>query len=382
MDQETLQQLIERINNNTASEEDLRRYNAWCNALQDKGVEMPDFSEIQAGMFHRVRERIDGKRPVRRLPVFRIAAAASLLLCIGLAGYYFLRQGPAVAPPVAVQPVTNVIPGGNKAMLTLSDGSKISLEDAASGSLAQQSGATITKTANGEVIYTPANGGAAGTSATNTISTPNGGRWQVRLPDGTTVWLNAASSLTYPVSFADAAQRRVTLSGEAYFEVAKDPSKPFLVETGDQHTEVLGTHFNINAYKDDGALRTTLLEGSVKVAAGHMEKIIRPGEAAVLKQGRLQVSRADIAETMAWKNGMFRFDQETLQHIMQQIARWYDVEITYTDEQVKQLAFSGIISQFSDVSKVLRMLELTEQVHFLIDGRKITVIGGTVRREQ
>lgn len=383
MNKEELQRLIERINNHTASGEELRIYNAWCNAAQEQGAEAPDLSEIQTGMLRNIHERIDRKGTVRRLPKYRtVAAAASLLLCLGFAGYYLMQDNRKQSEQASVpeQPANDVLPGGNKAFLTLADGSKVSLTDAARGNLIKQPGATITKTTAGQLVYTPAgNSTQPGDPGSNTISTPNGGRWQVSLSDGSRVWLNAASTLTYPASFASAGERRVLLSGEAYFEVAQDPSKPFIVQAADQRIEVLGTHFNVNAYKDDGALTTTLLEGSVKVTAHKMEKTIRPGEEAVLKQGRLQVGRADADRAMAWKNGMFRFDQEDLQSIMKKIARWYDVEIEYADQQVKQLTFNGIITQFGNVSKVLRMLELTEQVHFEIRGRKITVIGGIAK---
>lgn len=317
----------------------------------------------------------DKPHKVRRrflTPALQWASAAIILIAISVTSYFYsVNKGQK--EHVFVQ---DVLPGGNKAVLTLADGKKISLTDAVAGDIAKQSGISITKTADGQLIY-KVSGGVNETddSKMNTISTPRGGQWQVQLPDGSMVWLNAASSLTYPLSFVSAKQRVVDLSGEAYFEVAKDKLHPFVVRTAKQEVEVLGTHFNINCYADEYVTKTTLLEGSVRVSHNttHDTEILKPGEQSVLSSTGINIKGIDVEEAIAWKNGYFMFNNEKQESIMRKISRWYNVEIEYADADAKEVMYYGTVGRFGKVSQVLRKLEQTGEVRFDIKDNKIIV---------
>jgi len=271
---------------------------------------------------------------------------------------------------------SDVAPGGNKAILTLADGKKISLSDAANGDVIEQAGISISKTANGQLVYNiEKSEGEIDDSKVNTISTPNGGEWEIRLPDGSVVWLNAASSLRYPLNIGKAKQRIVKLDGEAYFEVAKDKEHPFIVETDKQSVEVLGTHFNINSYKDELITKTTLLEGSVRVShkATNESEILKPGEQSFVSASGMNVNDVDVDEAIAWKKGYFMFNNEKQVSILRKIARWYNVEIEYADQQAKDVMYYGTVSRFEKISKVLTKFEQTGEVRFDIKGNKVIV---------
>ena len=273
----------------------------------------------------------------------------------------------------------DIQPGTNKAVLTLADGSTIVLDSAKHGQIASQQNVVIKEDENGKVVY-EATGDVqnstapapAETIAMNTLATPRGGQYQVILPDGTRVWLNAASSLKYPTAFTGN-ERRVELTGEAYFEVAKDPSKPFNVKTAGQTVTVLGTHFNINSYADEGATKTTLLEGSVRVTnnAGQSVKI-KPGEQAINTLSNIDINEnTNLDEAVAWKNGKFVFSNTDLQTIMRQLSRWYDVDVEYQGKTA-QKHYMGRISRNVPVSQIFEILK-TSGLNFTINGRKIIV---------
>lgn len=304
--------------------------------------------------------------------------AAAAAVVIGLsAGLLFYMDNSAKNSQFAGNYGQDVKPGGNKAYLTLSDGSRISLSDAKNGKLANQAGVNISKTKDGQLIYTiAAQAKGRNSSLLNTITTPNGGEYAVNLPDGSRVWLNAASSLTFPVQFSTT-ERRVTLKGEGYFEVAKDKAHPFRVATGNQLVEVLGTHFDINGYADETTIKTTLLEGSVHVLTQDLHQnsvILKPGEQSLLFSGQLAVRPADLEAAMAWKNGLFMFSSQDLAGIMKQVSRWYDVEVEFENEGLKKEVFKGTISKFKNVSQLLEVLESTGSVHFKVEGRRITAM--------
>ncbi|SMC38036.1 FecR family protein [Pedobacter africanus] len=271
----------------------------------------------------------------------------------------------------------DVVPGGDKAFLTLANGRKISLTDAANGEIAKEAGLSITKTADGQLVYTVKEDTETSTNLLNTIETPKGGKYQINLPDGTRVWLNAASSLRYPAKFVGD-KRMVTLTGEGYFEVAKNREMPFIVKTAGQEVHVLGTHFNINSYADEGSVKTTLAEGSVRVIpAAEAEKItLKPGEQSELDNKGIKVKKADLEAVLAWKQGDFIFDGEDLKSIMRKVARWYDVEVIYKGV-FDHLKFGGSISRSKNISSVLGIMEETGSVHFHIEGKRITVTDTT-----
>ncbi|PWK79812.1 FecR family protein [Mucilaginibacter oryzae] len=302
------------------------------------------------------------------------AAAASILLCLTVS-FYLYRQ-PAKQHLVMNNVIKNdFVPGSNKAVLKLANGSTLSLTGGNKGLLARQGVTAISKKDEGRVEYRPGTAGvnAKDTAALyNTVSTPKGGQYQVVLPDGTRVWLNTASSIRFPVAFTGN-DRRVEISGEVYFEVAKNKYKPFIVTSGNQRVTVLGTHFDINAYPDEGIVKTTLLEGSVKVNAGDYMVLLKPGQQSQIGiENKLTVSDdIDMDEVVAWKNGFFRFNKADIQTIMNQISRWYDVEVKY-EGQPQPGHYYGKISRNVNASKVLKVLELSG-MHFTIEGGKIIV---------
>lgn len=309
-----------------------------------------------------------------RFKRYRWAAAATILLLI-TSGIYYLTNQKANNPVVKnTQPQSqhDRLPGGNRAVLTLADGSVIELDSAGNGKLAQQGGTQIIKKTNGQLLY-KSSGDSTAAVAYNVLQTPRGGQYNITLPDGSKVWLNAASSLRYPVVFRGN-ERRVEISGEAYFEVAKDPSRPFKVQVNQMEVEVLGTHFNINAYTDEEAIRTTLLEGRVKLITGGENKYLQPGQQAQLKPaGEMKiVNDADLEETVAWKEGNFQFEGSDIKSVMRQLARWYDLDVSYKGSISKH--FIGSISRSVKLSQVLSMLQQTGEVKFITEGKKIIVM--------
>lgn len=273
---------------------------------------------------------------------------------------------------------SNVLPGGNKAFLTMADGSTITLTDAKNGQLATEGQTRISKSRNGMLVYQFGKTGSEKTdnvaAAMNTITTPRGGQYQVVLSDGTRVWLNSATSLRFPVTFTGN-QRNVELNGEAYFEVAKNKEKPFMVQANGTTTQVLGTHFNVNAYNNNAEVTTTLLEGSVRLLKGRATAMLIPGEkGTVLNDGVLiAVKNADIEEAIAWKNGYFVFHDENIINIMKQVSRWYDVDIEYLGD-VKDREFGGTVSRYKDITELLNNMELTQSIHYKLEGRRLYIM--------
>lgn len=335
-------------------------------------IEEPDYEKLEKEIWSNI-HKLHPEKTNSGTKKFWYAAAAILVLCGSLYTGAYLSG--AFLPDSQYEAVKNDIqPGKNKAILTLSNGHKISLDDALNGEIAKQSGCRISKTAAGQLIYTLESESQATTTGLNSIETPRGGQYQVNLPDGTKVWLNAASSLTYPAAFTGQ-QRQVQLKGEAYFEVAKNKQMPFIVSSEKQKIEVLGTHFNVNAYADGEPVRTTLAEGSVRISLTQ-----NPAEQGLLKPGQQSVAGAhlkivpvEVEEFLAWKEGLFMFNNENLGSIMKKVERWYDVQINFQEPVLAERRFSGSVSRFSQVSQLLKTLELTGSVHFKIEGRKIIV---------
>lgn len=310
----------------------------------------------------------------------QLAAAAAVLIALAFSLYFYSNKPDQQDTMVQETLLANDIPpGGNKATLTLADGTVISLDDAAHGEIAKQSGISISKASDGQLIYTVLNSDSRSDNSKklfNTIETPRGGEYQINLPDGTKVWLNAVSSLRYPVKFSDG-ERRVELEGEAYFEVAENKVQPFLVTSNNQIVEVLGTHFNINSYADENSIRTSLLEGRVKVSirgTDHSD-ILAPGqESAIRPSGNsILIRDVDVEESIAWKNGYFIFTNEDIKSIMRKVSRWYDVDIEYSGDLPKG-GFGGNVSKSKNISEILRILELTKAVRFKIEGRRVMVM--------
>lgn len=376
---ERILELIDKFRKEEASEKEIREIDRWYDSFsQDEkyrdSLSPAEQMQVRDKLLRRLNQQIyQAGEPERKKFRFNYnwLAAAVIVLAASLGLYQLIGSQEAKENQLVR---SDVPPGGNKAVLTLADGRRISLTDAANGQLTEQSGITVTKKEDGQLIYelSQAEAGSGGAPAYNTLSTPAGGQYQVRLPDGTKVWLNAASSLTYPAHFAVLKERQVELSGEAYFEVAPRKDKPFRVKTANQEIEVLGTHFNVNSYGDESSERTTLIEGAVKVTSRTGSALLKPGQEARVKED-IRIREADIETALSWKNGYFRFRGENIKSIMRELSRWYDIEVQY-EGAISDEEYNGKISRFKNISQVLKMLEQTKTVHFKVDGRRVTVM--------
>lgn len=299
----------------------------------------------------------------------KIAVAAMVVITLSL-GFYFYNFQDKVISGVKQKTAHQESSANNKATLTLADGRIISLDEAKNGEIAREDGIKITKTKDGQLVYE----GKSKIDALNSISTPKGGQYQINLPDGTKVWLNAVSSLSYPAAF-NGNKRSVTLIGEAYFEVAKHKKMPFVVRTNGQEVMVLGTHFNVNAYGDESQTKTTLLEGAVKVKLDNSETtaVLKPGQQTIFKANHLEIAPVDVEEAIAWKDGYFLFQDEDIRSIMRKIARWYDVDVVY-HVNVSPKEIGGRISRHKSLNDVLKMLSSTDKFNFKVEGRRVTVM--------
>jgi len=303
---------------------------------------------------------------------FKYSVAASLLILMTISGYLFTHRHAADTQNVKA----DFRPGSNKATLTLSDGSTINLDDVHNGKLASEDNMEVNKPRDGEISYHAAVGSntASGTrSNINNIKTPRGGQYHVILSDGSKVWLNSASSISFPATFTGK-ERKVKITGEVYFEIAKNKAKPFIIQSGNQLVEVLGTHFNINSYDDEPDIKTTLLEGAVKILQLNtgFTALLKPGQLAINKSsGPILVKKADLEQAVAWKNGLFQVNDVSLETIMRQASRWYDVDVVYQGK-IPERKFSGKIKRNVNASEFLQMLAFFN-VHFSIEGRTIIV---------
>lgn len=314
------------------------------------------------------------KPVVKKIGWYHYAVAASIAIALSSAFYFYTSRNPVTDRKT--ERVANIAPGTNKATLTLSNGKVITLDTATEGEIARQAGIVISKTQNGQLVYDilkAQKDQSTGDLTYNTIATPRGGQYQVNLPDGTKIWLNAASSLKYPAVF-NGKQRRVELSGEAYFEVAKDKSHPFIVATDRQEVQVLGTHFNVNSYTDEVATKTTLLEGSVQVSVlgtSNEGLVLKPGQQALLRSNSLNLYAVDTEETVAWKNGYFQFNEADLGSIMRQLSRWYNVDVTFESKPSTDLFHFRVPRNMSltDLQKIFE----TNGINFKIEGRTLIV---------
>ena len=333
--------------------------------------------------------------PVRKLYTsYRVAIAASVLFVLSV-GLYFYYNNWQFANRFTKN---DIAPGKNSATLTLADGRKIRLSDAINGELVKEAGIRITKTKDGQIVYTLVAPGEIASQARNdelgsslrdevkqslnTLSTAKGETYQIILPDKSVVWLNAASSLKYPASFESLKERKVVLDGEAYFEIAHNAKQPFRVQTNAQIIEDIGTAFNVNSYEDESNVKTTLVEGSVAISSlrGGTPKqstpdvILKPGEQAVNSGSQLRVIHADIEEAVAWKNGDFSFKKgDDFKSAMRKIARWYNVEVVYDVSVPANIDLGGWISRKNNISKVLELIESAANVNIKLEGRRITV---------
>ena len=353
--------------------------NAW--AKYDEEVEMPEKTSerILAKIFPaKIISLFEDENEQKIMPVRlwqATAAAAILVLGFGLYWWLGLKESSKMADQNTRQTtaLADLPPGGNKAVLTLGDGSEIILDSAKNGNLGNQGNSNITKSKTGELIYNEGSAKAVNTIVFNTVTTPKGGQYHIVLPDGSGVWLNAASSLKFPTSFTGK-ERRVEITGEVYFEVMHNAKMPFIVKINETEVAVLGTHFNVMAYPDEKTLKTTLLEGAVKVSRAGKSATLSPGQQASITNsvGNINVlTNVDTEKEMAWKNGYFQFEDENLESIMRQVSRWYDVDVNYDGNMSKE-HFTGRLPRNANVSKVLKILSLSG-VKFRIENKTINV---------
>lgn len=299
-----------------------------------------------------------------------MAAAAVIIIAVGAVAYLVYNGHPqkeiAKTEKVTGRNNNDILPGGDKAVLMLANGDTIALDDAATGTLALQGSIKVVKLNDGQLAYATENKPTE--AVYNKVTTPRGGQYQVQLPDGTKVWLNAASSLRFPTVF-NGNERNVEVTGEAYFEVTKNPAQPFRVTVDGMEIRVLGTHFNVNAYTDEASINTTLVEGSVMVTKNGKQVTIKPGQQARVDGDITVAPDVDVETITAWKNGRFSFSNASLESLMRTIARWYDVEVVLEDKITDTYTID--VPRNVPVSKLFRYIERSGGVHFVIEGGKI-----------
>ena len=387
MDQTELTYLLNRYADNTITESEkealitflqsgedqepaLEAGEAFLDAHEHSHTDLSPYSNIAQQILDTDRVELQPQKKGRLLHMVRPAriAAAAVLLAL-VTGIWWWNRSPEQPPAVAeIIPVNDIAPGNDGAILTRTDGSKVVLDASGRKEIKDPAGASILLD-NGKITYTKNT--VADVTNMNTISTPNGKTFQVLLEDGSRVWLNAGSSVTYPMAFTGSA-RKVRITGEVYIEVAKNTNRPFLVNVDDRaEVEVLGTGFNINAYKDEPIIKTTLVDGAVKVLNGNrsQSEILKPGQLAkVDKNGKISSGTANINEVTAWRNGLFHFSNANVEEIMRQLSRWYDVEVRY-DGGIPVRTFSGEIGRKLSLQQVLAILR-TIRINYTIDNDK------------
>lgn len=328
--------------------------------------------EALAHQTKKYRERNLGLLHKRTWSRYGVGIAAAVMITIGIAGYFLYQQYSNT--PVTPSPlITDVAaPGRTKATVRLANGQAIALDSLSSGTLAVQEDGKLIRNANGQLIYQAQATATDHAPVYNTLDNPKGSRVvDITLADGTQVWLNAGSSITFPVAFTGS-ERRVQLKGEAYLDVSHNAAKPFIVQTGDLAIQVLGTGFNVDAYEAGDPVKVTLLKGSVKLASKKASSILKPGQQATVKEEIKINNNVDLDHVLAWKNNKFIFDNSSIQQIMRQLERWYDIEVVYQGTPTTE-AFIGSISRDVKLSQILSLLSETNAVHFEQQGKKVIV---------
>ncbi|MFD2744318.1 MULTISPECIES: FecR family protein [Sphingobacterium] len=370
-----LRRLIKRYNAGQCTAEEIAWIESWYNELnEDQRIALSeaDLHEEKLLIWKEIAIKTTHIRKTRLLyPKTIAAAAAAILLLFGAWFLFYTDRMSLEQTETALVAKSDIAPGQEDATLTLSDGRKIVLSSTQNGELAVDSGVHIFKSPDGQLTYQIMDSDKT-VGGINTLSTANGQSFRISLPDGSLVHLNAASSISYSSKLVDHGRRMVKLDGEAYFDVASNKELPFVVETSQQEIHVLGTQFNVNAYADNGFVKTTLEEGEVKVKSGNATRIIAPGQEAKTANGRLAVSPANLEEALSWKNGYFRFNDQKLTNVMTELSRWYDIEVVYTDKIINE-TFTGTLSRNRNISQALNILEKTNSVKFKIEGRRIIV---------
>ncbi|HEY9260984.1 FecR domain-containing protein [Chitinophaga sp.] len=376
MDKNEGVKLLRRYLENRCTPEERVLVEQWYDGLlsaSDWHLEGARQAEAQQAMKQRIDHALGWNKPVPLLQQHWWRYAAAVLLLLGTASLFFIRLHKKNTIPA---PVADIMPGSNKATLTLGNGNTIILDQAAADNIATQGNSRISKVAGGQLVYTPGNTVAGSSAEYNTLSTPRGGQYRLVLPDGSKVWLNALSSIKYPAAFTGA-ERSVVIQGEVFFDIAQNAQQPFRVQVNNRiQVDVLGTRFNISAYADEPLIKTTLLQGKVSVHSADAV-ILLPGQQAVLssqpgKQAITLLKDVDTEEAVAWMNGYFQFSQARVQTVMGEIARWYDIDVSY-DSNLPDRKFSGEISRSSNLSEVLKGLSVSG-INYRREGRRIIII--------
>ncbi|GGH05802.1 FecR family protein [Pedobacter zeae] len=374
-----IKDLIEKYNSQTATTEEKKLVEEWYERIDgaELTLNQSEDIEVKEQILSRVTSRIQKSAKPKRVRLNDVwPFKAAVILVAFMAGtYIYFKQNsrPQVSSTIAKINKKPIVPGGNNAVLLLADGSQIILNKTSDGQVANQSGVEVIKTKSGELLYRFTGNSTAEAAAINTVSTPRGGQYHLILVDGTEVWLNASSSVRFPTAFVGK-ERKVEVTGEAYFEVAKNKTKPFIVHTNQSDIQVLGTHFNVNAYADEEYQRTTLLEGSIEIKQGNKKALLKPGQQASLnlKTAGIKVNEiADLEAVVAWKNGYFQFDRSDLPSVMRQVSRWYDAEVIYNGK-IPAKQYSGKIPRNVSVVKLVEMLAYSG-IHCKIENNQITV---------
>jgi transmembrane sensor len=375
MDDKRINSLSEKLFKGTITTDERIELEAWYADMGDGIAEIDsqkDKSTFEEHLFSLISVQSNLKGRQHR-PVLKYASiAAALILGMSVAGYLFLKNSDHNSGSSSKQLTAKVEPGGNKALLKLSNGQVLNLSDSQKGKLLTGGREVINKTSDGRIIYKPLTGNKEDLGM-NTLTTPRGGKFSIQLPDGTLVMLDAASSISYPAQF-NGRERRVSITGQVYFDVVHHSAQPFVVQAGNQVIKDIGTHFNISAYREDKTVKTTLEEGKVSVSQNGNTVFLKPGQTALgdPASARIKIEPADLEETLAWKNGYFRFNNEPIESIMPKISRWYNVDIQYSGKLPAD-GFNGTISRSKSIEKVLSMLQRTGVIHFKVEGRNVTV---------
>jgi len=380
MDKKSFFDLAEKIGTGVATEQEITLFHHWYESFQEEGHEwldeMGDRDKIENEIFFRIRNQINGgKLNSSGWQISRKIAAAVLLLLISAGAVYFVLHNKASETQPELVIKDDVQPGGDKAVLTLGDGVQIILDGTMTGVVANEGNIAVENSGEGMVTYwvgEDLSEMGAHEVTYNTISTPQGGQYKVRLPDETEVWLNSLSSIRFPTRFSDEF-RKVEITGEVYFQVTNQENQPFMVYSGNQYIEVLGTEFNVQAYSDESFIRTTLVEGAVRVVSDNEAISVKPGYQVVnQKNAGLEVRKVDTDMVTAWKDGLFQFWDTDLEEVMRQLSRWYGIEVNYVTA-AEGGAFTGFISRDVTISNVLRMMEEAGNVKFGLEGKEVFV---------
>lgn len=377
MNENEILALLKKYQEDTLSNEDKDKVDAWyLHKASNSNLQLNEY-ELEDS-YQYLKEKLPLKQETKVIRIWpRFAVAASITVLLGTGIFYFTKT--KEQPIQVAEKPQEIAPGGNRGILTLSNGKQIVLADISAKDTIAKEGeedeVTIKMGANGVITYIinpNTDTSKADANLFNTLSTPTGGQYNIVLADGTKVYLNAVSSIKYPTQF-NGDQRIVELDGEAYFEVAKNKNKPFIVKSGDQDIEVLGTHFNVHAYDNESVVKTTLLEGSVAVSYKNQKAILKPGQQSNVsdKFTKIAIKQVDTEAAIAWKNGRFKFDNADLKTVMRQLERWYGIKVEYRGD-VSDVRFNGGTFMNKNLSEVLKVLELSN-IKFKVEGKTIIV---------